>query len=143
MTSSEPHDAEPTTGSVALIEQPTEPTAGAQLLAELATDESPIEPTDKPLHALGCIVSALALHIPADQWSSVALLRPPAEHGAQIEIRCGSVEAAAAVVEALPWPNGTTFSTAVGNSSTHYVTSGLLWGFRVAVVGLEPLGGES
>ncbi len=134
MASDTTHADEPVTGSVALAP------AGEQLIAVLTQDDPPHRPADDNLYRLGCIVSALALHVPAD-WFSVALLSPPAQVGAQIEIRCSTVEAARAVVESLPWPDGTTTTTAVGDKSTHYVTRGVLWGYRVAVVGLEPLGG--
>lgn len=116
---------------------------GQQLLDQLRTDGSPLPITAPELHRLGCLLSALAVHITDEQWSTVAGLNPPGELGAHLELRCGPAEVAAAVVGILPWRNPPILRREPGDTDVHAVTRGVLWDRRIAVVGLEPLGGAS
>ncbi len=132
---------EPTTGSVALAE--VEPTAGEQLLAELAEDESPIPPKDPGMHAAGCHLSAIALHVPAGLWTSLNIHSVAA--AVDIEITAQDAVAAREIAERLPWSGGRAIRAEEPASDetqgTHRLWTGVLWGMRVRVAGLEPLGG--
>lgn len=129
-----------TTDSIPVV---TEPDAGQQLLDQLGLDAQPIQPSDQHLYAQGCLVSALALHIPPGRYTSVALLTPPGDEGPEVEVRCSTAQAAAEVAAALPWPHPPITRAEPGELHTHHVTRGVLWGNRIAVVGLAPAGGAS
>lgn len=142
-----------TTDSIPVVSTEDTPDAGQQLLDQLGLDAQPIQPSDQHLYGLGCLVSALALHVPAGLWTRVGLYDHPAQ-GPEVEtddlpdleVLARDDAAAAEIVAALPWKPGapiTRRETWAESGRVHVVTRGVLWGSRISVVGLEPAGGAS
>lgn len=126
----------PTTASVPQAADP-----GRQLLDQLDADAQGIEASDPDLYRLGAVVSVLATLIPAGKRSTVCLLDPPADEGAHIEVRARTGQDAVATVASLPWHGAPITRPETLSTTVHHVTRGILWGHRVAVVGVEPIPG--
>lgn len=177
--SADPHDTDPTTGSLAVIEDPaadrygrcdshpdlgvhllgqacansviedpaettTEPTAGQQLLVELAADEPPVEPQDRKLYSGGSYISAIALHVPAGHVAAATWFSAPTL--VDLQITCRDADAAREVAERVQWSGPVIRKTEPATDpdlGTHRLWEGVLFGVRVRVAGLEPVGGAS
>jgi hypothetical protein len=121
-----------------------EPTAGEQLLAELAEDEPPIQPQDRKLYAGGSYISAIALHVPAGHVAAVTWFAEPTL--VDLQITCRDATAAREVAERVEWSGPVIRKTEAADDpdlGTHRLWEGHLFGIRVRVAGLEPVGGAS
>ncbi len=122
---------EPTTGSVALVEDPADtatPAFGDDLLAGMANS--------------GLVISD---QIPPNLWTAITVYdrRNLREALPDVEIHAVDVPAAQTLAKHLPWAGPVQDYVKPGIEHDHYIWQGIALGLRVRVVGLEPIGGAS